>query len=158
MRTTHKRISKGEWCKKWVKGRSEGGGGGKRSSLSKERSCQLQKPTAALLENIKVPPFISNEAVSSPMPKSSPVPREFLFHTDKRDLRLGFTSDLKKVKLEWMRFKANQKFKLFFIGRNCIKAEMQPVSCRFFEQEHRAGQVNVTKWYLMFCVFRWVLT
>lgn len=83
-----------------MKGRPEGGGGSKRSYQSEERSCQLQNSTAALLENMKVPPFTCNEAVSSPMQKSSPIPPEFLFHMDKGDVRLGFTSDLKKVKLE----------------------------------------------------------
>lgn len=141
-----------------MKGKPEGGGGSKRSYLSKERSCQLQNPTAVLLENMKVPPFTCNEAVTSPMEKSSPVPPEFLFYMDKGDLRLGFTSDLEKVRLEWMRFKANKKLKLFLIGKSCIKAEMQLVCCRFFEQQHRAGQVNVTKLCLTLCTFRQMLT
>lgn len=83
-----------------MKGKPEGGGGSKRSYRSKERNCQLQNSTAALLENIKVLHFTCNEAVSSPMQKSRPVPAEFLFCIDKGDLRLGFTSNLKKVKLK----------------------------------------------------------
>lgn len=76
----------------------------------------------------------------------SPVlfPLNFCFHTDKGDLRLGFTNvDLKKAKLERMKFKANKQLPCFLVGNSCIKEEMQLNVCyRFFEQEHSARHIN----------------